>query len=194
MNKIKIQIPPFYPMPTALIGAKINGKANFMMVGFFTVLNMNPPMVGVVLQENHYTTAAIQENKTFSISIASRDIMERADYCGIVSGKTIDKSNVFEVEYGELGTAPLIKEASITSECKVNSIIKFEEKHLLVIGDVVASYIDPEVVVNNKSDHFKMGALLLTMPDKGYHTIGEKIGQAWNAGKNYGRDLKVPSK
>jgi len=29
------------------------------------------------------------------------------------------------------------------------------------------------------------------MPDKGYHILDEKVGQAWNAGKNYEAGLKV---
>ena len=38
------------------------------------------------------------------------------DYCGLYSGRKVDKSRLFEVFYGELKTAPLIMECPVNLE------------------------------------------------------------------------------
>jgi flavin reductase (DIM6/NTAB) family NADH-FMN oxidoreductase RutF len=42
------------------------------------------------------TATGIRENQTFSVNIPSVDIVKETDYCGLVSGKNQDKSQVFE--------------------------------------------------------------------------------------------------
>ncbi|RPJ80727.1 MAG: flavin reductase family protein, partial [Deltaproteobacteria bacterium] len=46
MGKIKIDNNAFiYPMPMALVGSVVDGKANFMAVGWITRVNFKPPMI-----------------------------------------------------------------------------------------------------------------------------------------------------
>ena len=115
MEKIGNQPPTaiFYPMPCSLVGANVGGKANFLTVAWFTTANPKPPCVLVTMNKAHYTNAGIMENSTFSINIPSSDLVEKVDYCGLVSGRKVDKSAVFEVFYGKLKTAPLIERVPI---------------------------------------------------------------------------------
>lgn len=62
--------------------------------------------------------------------------MEATDYVGIRSGKNVDKSDVFEIFYGELETAPLIKNAAINLECKVYKTIDTLKGHDIFIGEI----------------------------------------------------------
>ena len=47
------------------------------------------------------------------------DLLEKNDYCGLVSGEKTDKSHVFDVFYGSLKTAPMIKECPVNLECQL---------------------------------------------------------------------------
>jgi flavin reductase (DIM6/NTAB) family NADH-FMN oxidoreductase RutF len=55
-EKIKINNNVFvYPMPVTLLGANVEGKANFMALGWVSRVNANPPMIGVGVNKSHYT-------------------------------------------------------------------------------------------------------------------------------------------
>ncbi len=77
-----------------------------MAVGWVSRVNFKPPMMAVALGRSHYTNAGIEKNKAFSVNVPGMDLLEKVDYCGIVSGEKADKSKVFDVFYGELSRRP----------------------------------------------------------------------------------------
>ena len=79
-------------------------------------------------------------------------MVEACDYCGIKSGKKVDKSKVFEVFYGELKTAPMIKQAPITHACKLVKNIDFGDTHYIFIGEIVESFTNEECFTKNIPD------------------------------------------
>jgi len=60
-----------------LVGANVDGKANFLAVGGGGVANAEPPMIGVPIRHQRYTLKGIQQNLTFSINTPSIDQAER---------------------------------------------------------------------------------------------------------------------
>src|SRR5659263_71524 len=103
--------------------------------------------------------------RSFIISILYRYISRivTTDYCGLVSGKTTDKSQVFETFYGELKTAPMVKECSLSLECKLIDRIDLPT-NIFFIGEIIASYTDEKYLTDGKLDIKKMNPLLLSMP------------------------------
>jgi flavin reductase (DIM6/NTAB) family NADH-FMN oxidoreductase RutF len=115
MEKKQINENFFIPMPVVLVGTQVNGKANFMTVGWCSRANGNPPMFLCGIGNSHHTPKGIAETETFSVNIPSSALVEKTDYCGLVSGAAVDKSGVFDVFYGTLRTAPMIGSARSTS-------------------------------------------------------------------------------
>ncbi|MBA4394292.1 MAG: NADPH-flavin oxidoreductase, partial [Desulfobacca sp.] len=76
----------YYPMPCSLVGANVAGKPNYLTVAWFSMANPKPTYIMMTLNKAHYTNAGIKENKTFSLNIPSKDLVERTDYCGLFSG------------------------------------------------------------------------------------------------------------
>jgi flavin reductase (DIM6/NTAB) family NADH-FMN oxidoreductase RutF len=181
MEKKRIGMPT-YPFPIVLVGANVKGRANFMTVGWFMNANGRPPMVAVAIGKNRYTMEGIRENKTFSLNLATADMVEKTDYCGVTSGKDHDKSRLFDVAYGEVRTAPMIDDSPLCIECRVVNSVELPD-HNLVVGEVVASYIDEGMLTDGKPDFEKMRPLVLTMPDNIYWTLGERVAKAWSVGK-----------
>ena len=130
-----------YPYPVTLVGADINEKPNFLAISFIGIVNANPGMIAFGLGRNHYTNQGIFDNKTFSVNIPSKDMIEIVDYIGIYSGKKIDKSKLFDIFYGKLKNAPMIKECPINIECKLVDIIKYDVADHIIIGEIIESYI-----------------------------------------------------
>ena len=183
-KQIKMQIGQnfFIPMPVVLVGTQISGKANFMTVGWCTRANASPPMIACGIGNHHYTPKGIEETKTFSVNIPSSDIMQKTDYCGIVSGKDTDKSKVFDIFYGSLKTAPMIKECSVNLECRLLRSVPLPT-NTVYIGEIVEVYADESVIKDGKPDFPAIDPLFLTMPDNRYWTLGKYTGNAWSAGK-----------
>ena len=74
-----------YPMPMVLVGSVVAGKANFMAVAWVTRVNFKPPLLAIALGP-HHTNKGIDENQEFSINIPNVSLLEKTDYCGLVSG------------------------------------------------------------------------------------------------------------
>jgi flavin reductase (DIM6/NTAB) family NADH-FMN oxidoreductase RutF len=174
-----------YPYPVTLIGADINGKPNFLAISFIGIVNANPGMIAFGLGRNHYTNSGIFKNKTFSVNIPSKDMIEVVDFVGIYSGNKVDKSNLFEIFYGELTNAPLIKECPINIECSLVQVLDHGGADHIIIGEIIESYIDEKYLTDGNPDIDKIKPFLLSMYENKYFEIGKSLGKAWSIGKNY---------
>ena len=185
MRKIKIGNSPFlYPMPMVLVGTVVEDKANFMAVGWVSRVNFNPPMIAVALGKMHYTNKGIHKNMTFSVNVPGIDLMEKVDYCGLVSGEKIDKSQVFDIFYGDLPSAPMIEQCPLCMECKLFSALDLPS-NTLFIGEIVEAYTEERFLTDGKPDIKKIEPFTLTMPDNNYWKVGQNAGKAWSMGKHF---------
>lgn len=169
-----------YPMPTVLVGANIDGKANYLTIAHVGIMDLTSISLGI--HKSHFTNRGIKENRTFSINIPSIAQVKETDYCGIVSGKNYDKSELFANFYGVLETAPMIQSFPVNMECRLLQIVDFPQ-HEIFIGQIVETYCDESCLNGNKLDIAALRPFLFSMDDRGYWSVGERIGTAWEIGK-----------
>jgi len=183
MEKIKIDSGAafLYPMPTVLAGSVVDGKANFMAVGWVSRVNFKPPLIAIALGP-HHTNKGIDENRAFSINIPDVSLIEETDYCGLVSGKKIDKSQLFNVFYGELDKAPLIAQCPVSISLSLFNAVKLPF-NTLYIGEAKEVFTEEKYMTDNMLDIKKVNPFTLTMPDNHYWSVGENLGKAWRIGK-----------
>jgi flavin reductase (DIM6/NTAB) family NADH-FMN oxidoreductase RutF len=174
-----------YPMPTTIIGANVKGKPNFLTIAWCGIIGINPAMISIALGKNHYTNPGIKENGTFSVNIPSEELVQITDYCGIASGKNKDKSGLFDVFYGELATAPMIKECPINLECRVVKIIDDINSDEIFLGEIVETYCSPDYLTDDLPDMKKVKPILYSTQDKNYWKVGDHLGKAYSIGKDY---------
>jgi len=185
----KIEMEPsrwMYPRPTLLVGANINGKANFMAVGGGGIANADPPMIAVPIRHHQYTLEGIMQNSTFSVNTPSIDLIKETDYCGIVSGRKVDKVKDcgFKIFYGNLETAPLIEQCPINLECKVVHILNLGV-HSFVIGEVKGTFISENCLTEGKPDVKKIKPIVFNLEAREYSSIGEVIAKAFSIGREF---------
>jgi len=173
-----------YPMPVSLIGANVDGKANFMVAAWFMSVAISPPRIAVALNKTHYTNRGIKENNTFSVCIPSQDLISATDYCGLFSGHKTNKSGIFNVFYGKLGTAPMISECPISMECKLEKVVD-NGGHEMFVGEIVSTYTEEKYLTNGVIDLKKAKPFILSFYDRLYLELGESAAKAWNAGNDY---------
>jgi flavin reductase (DIM6/NTAB) family NADH-FMN oxidoreductase RutF len=172
------------PWALTILGTHLNGKVNLMALDWLTRVNANPAMIGICVNKNNASHGAIVDTREFSVNLPKVEMVEKTDYTGLVSGKHVDKSNLFEVFYGELKSAPMISECPLTMECKLSQAVDLPTNSFF-IAEIINIYIEDEFLSEGKPDMKKIRPFLLTMPDNNYWAIGENIGKAWSAGKKF---------
>ena len=184
MNKIKIDSGAafLYPMPMVLVGSVVEGRVNFMAVGWVSRVNFKPSLFAIALG-SHHTNKGIDENREFSINIPDVSLIEKTDFCGLVSGSKTDKSELFNVFYGESDKVPLIEECPVCMSCSVYDAVKLPS-NTLYIGEPREVFTEEKYMTDNQLDIKKINPFTLTMPDNHYWSVGENLGKAWNIGKN----------
>ena len=186
MNKIEIDPQMWlYPMPVLLVGANVDGKANFMPTSRSGFSNGEPPMISIAIRHSRYTSKGIVQNMAFSINVPSTDLVREVDYCGLVSGSKVDKVQAckFKIFYGKLGNAPLIEQCPVNLECTVMHISNLGS-HSLIVGNIEEAHISEGCLSDGKPDMSKIKPLIFSpAPSREYCTLGETIGSLLSIGK-----------
>ena len=175
---------PVYPSPVIILGANVEGRANFLTVVWFSMVNFKPATIAVVLNKGHYTNRGIHQNRTFGINVPSTELLQATDHCALVSGYDQDKSKVFDIFYGALKNAPMIRECPLTAECRVVKNIEFET-HEVFFGEIVTTYAEKAILTHERPDVAKLDPILYSMYDNNYWALGKKIGRAMQIGKRF---------
>ncbi|MHC9542275.1 MAG: flavin reductase family protein [Vulcanimicrobiota bacterium] len=171
-----------YPTPTVLAGALVDGRPNFVAIAHIGIMTLSQISLGI--NKAHYTNAGIRETGVFSVNIPSEDLVVETDYCGIVSGKKVDKSTLFKVFYGELEKAPMIEGCPVCMECRLTQVIDLQT-HEVFIGDVAYTYVEESVLTDDKVDVSRLKPLLFDMSSRKYWSLGGEIAQCWSIGKKF---------
>ena len=183
--KISLGRTPFiYPIPIVLVGAYVDGTANYVEVGDVAIMGIGTPLVAISLSVTHHTTKGIDESGLFSINIPTADMMGAADLCGIRSGRDTDKAALFTNIKGEHGT-PLIDECPVNIECKVAETVNIKNRRIY-IAEVLETIIDEKFAtkVEGKvkvADMRELNPLIYCLDNK-YYKIGDPIGEGYKEG------------
>lgn len=169
-----------YPMPTTLVGAHVNGKPNFITIAHVGIMDLGSISLG--MSKQHHTNAGIKENGAFSVNIPSVEMVKETDYCGIASGKNVDKTGLFDIFYGSLETAPMIRQCPINMECRLIKTVDFP-KHDVFVGEVIQTHCDDRVLTEGVVDFSKVQPILFVMNDRSYWKLGPQFAKAWSIGK-----------
>jgi len=118
-----------FPLPRFWWEANVNGKPNYLAASHVGIAAMIH--ITISIRKTRFTSIGIKENKAFSVNMPSIELVKETDYCGLFSGKDVDKSQIFKSFYGTLGTAPMIESCPINMECKLKQTIDFPTHELL---------------------------------------------------------------
>jgi flavin reductase (DIM6/NTAB) family NADH-FMN oxidoreductase RutF len=190
MGKRTIQKELFcLPWTQTILGTRYEERTNFMALDWLTRVNFKPPMLGICVNTMHASNAAIRTTGEFSVNVPSVEMVEITDYTGLVSGKDVDKSGLFDIFYGQLRSAPMISQCPVSMECKVIQRVELPT-NTFFIAEIIDIYSEDRFLTEGKPDIKKINPFLLTMPDNRYWSIGECVGKAWNAGSTIRERLK----
>ena len=173
-----------FPMPVLVIAAyDENGTVQCMNAAWGQICDSDK--IALFLDPDHATTKAIVARKAFTVALADRAHMAEADYVGIVSGnKVADKfaRSGFTATKSARVNAPVIDQLPVAMECELAEVAQTKTLYAIV-GTIVNTLADEAVLAENgKVDPAKLDAIAFDQFQNGYYAMGEKVGQAWNAG------------
>ena len=178
-----------YPKPMTVIGAEVEGRVNWLVVGHTGIIGHDRILVS--MSKSHHTNQGIKDSKKLSINLVSREMLPKADYVGSVSGASVDKSGVFDFHWGENGT-PVIDASPLTMECDVVDIYETEGFDNFICS-IANTYAAPDVLdADRKLDYTRLKPVLFEFPTYSYIATGEIIGKCLNLDKEPGMCAKEP--
>src|SRR4030066_1842092 len=137
-----------YPTPVWLIGSyDKSGKPNVATVAWGGVCSSKPPSIAISLRKSRYTYDNIVERKAFTVNVPSAEQIKIADYCGIVSGRNVDKFSIARLTAvkSELIDAPYIKEFTMILECKLSDVTEIGI-HTHFIGEILDVKVEEDML------------------------------------------------
>ncbi len=176
-----------YPMPVLMVAAyDANGKVNVMNVAWGQIADEDK--IILFIGEGKKTWLNIMESKAFTVALADEAHMDVADFFGIASGNRMtdkfEKTGYHAVRSDRVN-APIIEEFPVVMECELLEHLK-DEYVSAIVGRIVNVKANEEVLdERGKVDVTKLHALMFDQFRNGYYATGEKVGQAWNAGKDW---------
>lgn len=178
-------LPAVFPMPVLIVASYDKGGTVQAMNAAWG-MTCESDKIALFIDADHATTKAINQSKAFTVSLADKAHMEAADFFGIATGNKMpdkfEKSGC-HAEKSQKVNAPVIQEFPVTLECELVEITNTENVHA-VVGKIVNVLADEKVLSENgKVDPLKLDALIFDQFQNGYYVATEKVGQAWNAGR-----------
>ncbi len=169
-----------YPTPLAVIGAMVEGKPNYVLVGHLGIIGHDRILVS--LAAAHYTNQGIRETRALTVSLVNEAMLQKADHVGCVSGHKTDKSAVFAYHTGETG-APVIEESPVVMDCTVEDVYETDGFESFICK-IAAVYADEAVLTEDgKIDYRTLKPVLFEMPTYAYLRTGDVIGKCMSFGK-----------
>ena len=167
-----------YPLPVVMVSCKEEGKApNIITVAWAGTICSDPVMVSISVRKERYSHDIIEKTGEFVINLVTQDLVYATDYCGVKSGRDIDKfekMNLTPVNIDGVD-APAIAESPLSLACKVKEI-KELGSHDMFIAEVVGVTVDDKYM--DESGKFELNSTGLVAYSHGeYFSLGENLGK-----------------
>lgn len=178
-----------YPLPAVMVSCQypdkndpacckpeLQGKPNIITVAWAGTVCTNPPMLSISVRPERYSYHIIEKSGEFVVNLTTEALVRAADYCGVRSGRDVDKFK--EMKLTPLASrevaAPGIAESPVNIECRVHTIQKLGS-HSMILADIVAVTIDDSYMDTNGKFHLNDSGLV-TYSHGEYFLLGKKLG------------------
>ena len=165
------------PLPAVMVSCGDMDKSNIITVAWTGIINSHPPMTYVSIRKERYSHAVIAERGEFVINLTTADLARAMDYCGVKSGRDIDKFSHLGLtrEPADVVSAPMIGESPVSIECRVKEIREFGS-HDMFIAEIVAVHVDEKYVDDKGAYDYSAMDLVAFSHGKYYRLRPEETG------------------
>lgn len=189
-----------YPLPAVMVSCqRADEKPNIITLAWVGTVCSDPAMVSISVRPERYSYDIIRETKEFVINLTTEDLLFATDYCGVKSGRDVDKYKEMNLTPlpSEHIAAPGIAESPVCIECKVKEELPLGS-HTMFVAEVVGVTVDSAFF--DESGKFELNHTGLVAYSHGtYFSLGKPLGTFGysvrkNSGKKTAKTAKAASK
>jgi flavin reductase (DIM6/NTAB) family NADH-FMN oxidoreductase RutF len=175
-----------YPTPAWVVGTyDKEGKPNLATIAWGGICCSQPPCLAISFRKATYSYGNIIERKAFTVSVPSAEQLELADYCGLVSGRSVDKFAVCKLTpvRGDSVDAPYPQEFPMVLECRLLHTLEIG-LHTQFVGEILDVKVDESALdADGRPQIDKVQPILFSPRDRTYHGVGKFLGKAFEVGR-----------
>lgn len=164
------------PLPAVLVTCGNTEKANVLTIAWTGIINTVPPMTYISVRPERHSYSIIKETGEFVINLTTSAMAKETDFCGVRSGRDIDKIKRcgFQLTAGETVSAPVIVGSPLSLECKVTEIKELGSHHMF-IAEITRVRLE-ERFMDSKGKINLQQAGLMAYSHGEYFALGRKLG------------------
>ena len=138
------------PVPTVMVSCGDGEEKNIITIGWTGIINSDPPITYISVRKSRHSHHLIEKTGEFVINLTTEKLAFAADYCGVKSGRDVDKFKEMRLtpESADIVKCPMIAQSPINLECRVIEV-KSYPTHDMFIAEIVAMHAD-DGIVNEK--------------------------------------------
>lgn len=167
-----------YPLPAVMVStAGRGGEQNIFTVCWTGTVCTNPPMLSISVRPSRFSHSLIEETGEFVVNLTTEKLAFATDYCGVVSGRDVDKFRYLKLTpiRGKEVSAPRIAESPVNIECRVRQKLTLGT-HDLFLAEVVAVAVDGAYI--DEKDSFDLSrANPIVYSHGAYYSLGKRLGR-----------------
>lgn len=166
-----------YPLPVVMVSLRgLDGQKNIITIGWTGTICSDPPMVSISVRPERHSWQMLMDTREFVINLTTRKLAYATDFCGVKSGRDVDKFKELKLTaVSGTGTeAPMIAESPVNIECLVTQVIPLGT-HDMFLAKVLAVHADEQYLDEKGSFHLEQ-ADPIVYSHGAYLTTGERIG------------------
>ncbi len=164
------------PLPPALVTCKDGEKENVLTIGWTGILASTPPKTYISVRPSRYSHAILSASREFVIHLPTAAMARVADYCGVYTGKKVDKFEKCGLTRvpSTAVDCPTIAECPVAIECRVTDILSLGT-HDMFMADIVAVTVD-EALLDSRGKLHMERADLCAYAHGEYFALGKRVG------------------
>ena len=169
--------PLLAPLPSVMVSCGSMEESNILTIAWTGIINSNPPMTYISVQPRRYSHDIIEKSGEFVINLVPASLAKAMDFCGVRSGRDVDKFEAQGLTREEADTlaAPLIAESPVNIECKVKDIVRMPS-HDMFMAEITAVHVDERYVDEKGAYDFGSMDLVAFNHGKYYRLKAEELG------------------
>ena len=164
------------PLPPTMVSCGDMENSNIITIGWTGILNTVPPKTYISVRPTRHSYNMIKEKGEFVINLTPASLVKEADYCGIYTGKKVNKFEKCKLTKEEATalSCPMISECPVSIECKVTDIVPLGS-HDMFMADIVAVNVAEDLFDKDGKFHLEKADLIAYAHGE-YFTLGKRLG------------------
>lgn len=110
------------PVPPVLVTCGTMEKPNIFTVGWTGICATHPPMTYISVRPSRFSYGIIRETGLFALNLPTVSLVRAVDFCGVRSGRDIDKISACGLHLTEAEGVPVLEESPVSLVCRVTEV------------------------------------------------------------------------